>query len=266
MEMASRTMYSQGKFTEMRAIAGELLENARRRNDLVQQLWGQVGLVECLLLLDDDLIQASELIEDTLELALASGELGSTMKTYALLALTRMRKGQWQSGEEMANQALEIIGRMQPTSFGMVMQYELAAEIFLTLLEKALETHEISSSRVIHLQNQAQLAIKAMKGFARIFPIGRPGSRLVQGRYSWLVDKKPKAFNIWRQGLAQAQNLSMSYHQALIHYQIGLHLPDADPNRREHLAQAANLFKNMKLPYNLVQAESALNSSGLFWT
>ena len=49
----------------------------------------------------------------------------------------------------------------------------------------------------------------------------------------------------WKRGLAAAERMAMPHDQGRLHEEIGRHLPDGDPARREHLGRARDLFERI---------------------
>ena len=93
--------------------------------------------------------------------------------------------------------------------------------------------------------SKIKLACKTLRGYARVFPIGKPQAYLWQGVFEWLLGHQGKAQKLWQKGLAVAQELEMPYDAALLHYQLARRLAKDDPNRQAHLQQAAEIFEQL---------------------
>jgi hypothetical protein len=68
---------------------------------------------------------------------------------------------------------------------------------------------------------------------------------LLEGRRYWLQGKHDGAFRSWREALARATEMSMTYEQGLAHREIGRHLQPDDPARLIHLREAAEIFRGL---------------------
>ena len=134
--------------------------------------------------------------------------------------------------------------------------YAGAAEVCLMLWENGyLQAGEGAKA--------AGRAVKNMRSFGRLFPIGQPRSWLYQGLYHWLDRKPTKAHKAWQKSLEHAKKLSMPYEQALAHFEMGRHLsermtPANDDERQAHLIQARDIFTELNAASDLARVEAAL--------
>jgi hypothetical protein len=112
-----------------------------------------------------------------------------------------------------------------------------------------------------HLRHEAKRALKALHGYARVFPIGRPRDYLWQGNFKWIGGRQAAARKLWKQGLVTAQQLGMPYDQALIHYELGRRLPTNDPARSKHLNRAGELFQQLGATFDLERVQQAIPPS-----
>jgi class 3 adenylate cyclase/tetratricopeptide (TPR) repeat protein len=104
----------------------------------------------------------------------------------------------------------------------------------------------------------ARNALKIFRGFAWSYSFARSRASLYQGTYDWLSGKYRQAQKNWEKSLALAEDLEMPYEQALAHYEIGRHLNDGDPGRKQHLEQAADIFSQLDAAWNLKRVREAM--------
>jgi hypothetical protein len=93
------------------------------------------------------------------------------------------------------------------------------------------------------LRAAAVQAMRALRRYAKVFPIGQPRALLCQGLLAWVDQRPVRARKAWRRSLAAAERLGMRYDEMLAHHQLGRH---GDPSERdEHLARARQLFAQL---------------------
>ncbi|MBI1878215.1 MAG: hypothetical protein HYR94_08320 [Chloroflexi bacterium] len=111
---------------------------------------------------------------------------------------------------------------------------------------------------VSNLKSNAQQSCQALRQYARAFPIGQARAWLWQGLYHWLSGQPARAYSAWQKSLAAAERLTMPYEQALALYEMGRHLPAAEPKRRAYLSRAAEGFEQLDAAYDLARVRQAL--------
>jgi class 3 adenylate cyclase len=177
--------------------------------------------------------------------AVRSGDLDQAMlvlqdrRAPALEALLHLRHGAWQPAGTAVQAALEPV-RAAPIK---CYWYELYA----TTAEVAIALWHVSRHRDIgdqaSLRAAAEQAMRAMRRYAKAFPIGQPRALLCQGLLAWIDEQPLRARKAWRRSLAAAERLGMRYDQMLAHQLLGRH---GDPSERdEHLARARQLFAQL---------------------
>lgn len=255
--------FFQGKFAESLKMWPDVLASARRRGDTQAQSWGLAGQLRSLLALGDERTEQALTTLQTLE-SVVRDDIGSTDKinSYGVIALLYRRLGRPDLAQAAAEAGVKWIGRSSPTGYGIIHGYNNIAEVCLALWEKeeglGAEGRESGSQ---NLKSTAWQVCQALRQYARAFPSGRPRAWLWQGLYEWLAGRPGRAYAAWRKSLAVAERLVMPYEQALALYEIGRHLPAADPNRCTHLTRAAEIFHQLNAKYNLDRVERILNLS-----
>ncbi|HEY85012.1 MAG TPA: hypothetical protein G4N96_07885, partial [Chloroflexi bacterium] len=215
----------------------ELYESALQRGDAQAQCWGLTGRVEGLLPLGH-LDKAMGLLELALSLLTEVDDYTTDISAYGLLSVTQLRQGRLEAAEKTAEKALSVIIQSSPTAYSALEGYAATAETWLGLWE---------STGRNRFKVPAQQACKALRGFARVFPIARPQAGMWQGVYYRLAGKPRQAQTAWRKSLKAAQQFNMAYEMGLIHTEMGRHLPDNDPARSDHLNQAAQIFTRLNI-------------------
>ncbi len=143
----------------------------------------------------------------------------------------------FQNALEATEQVLSLASHSYPSNYGTFPAYANAPKVYLALWE--------AQYPVPQLDVLAGNALKVLRKYARVFPIGQPRALLWQGLHAWLAGKPSKAHEAWRKSLAEADRLDMPYDQGLAHFEIGRHLEKDDPNRREHLTHACEIFDRL---------------------
>lgn len=192
----------------------------------------------CLEKLDAALGEDSEVLNQALRIGV-----------HGLRATTYLRQGNLRSALEAAAQTMDLAASSIPSSYGVLSGYANPAEVYLSLWEAGYPQPG--------LDRLARKACKVAHSFARVFPIGRPRALLWDGLHHWLAGKPARATRAWQASLAAAARLEMPYDEGLAHYELGRHLPDADPGREEHLARACEIFERLGAAYELARAREA---------
>ena len=257
--------YHLGQLDQAMALWEGIRRSARQRGDSQVEAWGASGMAKCLLkqaqalLLSSGLAgeapgpaqeRAQALLESGLALLQASlahrrqrpGP-GTSLGEYGTLASLHLARGEEAAGLEAAQEALRILAGASPTTYNNVEGYSGAAEIFLRLWQAG-----GGGPSPAELERSARQALGALKRYARVFPIARPRALLWEGLLCQLQGKSGRARSRWRQGIQEAQRLGLVHEEALLHLELGRHLPDPHPERSRHLEQARALLRRMAPP------------------
>jgi tetratricopeptide (TPR) repeat protein len=168
---------------------------------------------------------------------------------YGLLALVYLRQNQPENALAAAEKALKLITKTPPTSFLSLPGYAAVVETYL------------SSNVQMFKRSNVKQALKGLRSFTRIFPIGRPRLYLWLGVYEWSLGRRKQAMALWCKSLESAERLGMPYSAGLTHYEMGWRLPSTNPARREHLTRAVEIFNQLGAGYDLEQAQKVLNQN-----
>jgi tetratricopeptide (TPR) repeat protein len=232
-----------------------LLEDARRRRNPLQQGWGLFGVAANNIRLGNETM-AIPMLEEALQILEEIPNLASSINTNGQLALAHLRLGQGEQALAYAGRVLELAGDISPTVYSMGIGFSAVSEVYFELWEKALQ----NPSRQFDLNRyklSAEQAIKLLRAFQKVFPIGQPPAYYYQGWYEWSSGEHQKAVRSWHRGLESAQKFNMPYEEGLIRVRLGSYLR-ADPKAcREHFERAIQIFEKMGAVHELESATRA---------
>jgi len=115
------------------------------------------------------------------------------------------------------------------------------ADACFALWEGALRSKPVTDPA--KYRSLAERALKPIRAFQNIFPIGRPVTHYYQGWYEWLTGRQTAAVKSWQNGLESAQKFNMPYEEALIRLKLGACLSGTDG--RDHFERAIQIFESM---------------------
>lgn len=247
--MKGNIYYFQGQFKQSYQSAVELANAGTESDNAEHQAWGLRQKIAALVPLGRnqeaiDLYEKSNLKipHDIVYEAPLLGDLGA-----AYLAVGNLDKAQ-----EIVQRLIDLLGTAVPSSYILFDGYSTIAKVTLTLWEQ-------DSSNKAKAAKAAQ-ACKLMWGYTRLHAIGRARAWLYQGWYDWLNGRHNKAKQAWQKSLEAAFAIQAPYEQALAHYELGRHLHDNDPLRRQHLEKAIYFFTQCEAEQNLQAAIAMLQN------
>jgi tetratricopeptide (TPR) repeat protein len=271
--------YFQGRFDLSAGLFDDLLDSAAQRNDAHNQAWALRGQVYCLLVQAkfDEVLTRLESLQTLLRENDKIVDEALNIDLYGLLALAHLRRDEPKQALAAADTAANLMVKTSPTSYLSLPGYAGVVETFLALweTEKILDFRfriddesesGVSSntdpsnrkSAIQNLKSDTRRACKALRSYARVFPIGQPRASLSRGTFEWLSGRPYRARRLWAKSLEAAKRLDMPHAEGLAHYTLGRYLPSADPHRAEHLRQAREIFACLEATHDLQQAEEAL--------
>ena len=232
-----------------------LLEDARRRRNPMQQSWALFGVAANNIRMGNVAI-AIPMLEEALQLLEEIPNLGSSINTNGQLALAHLRLGQSAQALAYASRVIDLASDISPTVYSMGVGFSAVAEVYFELWERALHDphRQLEANRYKSL---AEKAIKLLRAFRRVFPIGQPPADYYQGWYEWLIGEQDKAARSWRRGLEAAQKFNMLYEEGLIRVKLGTALRDSPIARHERFARAIQIFEKMGAVHELRIAKRA---------
>jgi class 3 adenylate cyclase/tetratricopeptide (TPR) repeat protein len=244
--VAGQAAHYQGEFLERLRCGIEVYALARQSDNVQGQAWGLLDQAESLIALGRT-EEADRLLAEAVELLKGADSRVDSIFAYGLLARARLHLGQEDAAREAADFAADLIAQVSPTGMYMLEAYAGVAEVYLALWESG----RASAVGVPEVANRARRACAAVRRFAGVFPIGAPRAALWTGLADWLSGKRARALREWHSALHSAERLRMPYECGLAHYELGRHLEIGDPERRERLQRAAEIFERLGAAYDL---------------
>jgi len=122
--------------------------------------------------------------------------------------------------------------------------YAAIADVYFDLWERALHNPD-GTADTVRLKSLAEKAIKLLRAFKNVFPIGQPSLLYFTGWYEWLNGKRPQAVKSWNLGLEAAQKFRMRYEEGLLHMKLGTAFEGDAGLRKDHLDNAVVIFGAM---------------------
>jgi class 3 adenylate cyclase/tetratricopeptide (TPR) repeat protein len=274
--------YLQGNFSQSARLYDDLLALARQRNDTHNQAWALRGQVYGLLL-QGKFDEAQACLETLQKLLAGHAEIvdeALNIDLHGLLALVHLRRNAPDLALAEASNALKLMTKTSPTSYLSLPGYASVTETYLTVWESQVISDarlpvadlpqlkaqpwsslnsKIQTPNSKMRQWQARRACRALRSYARVFPIGQPRAYLWQGLFEWLSGRPYLARELWQKSLSLAERLAMPYDQGLAHYQLGRYLPANHPVRLDHLTQAQEIFTRLEASHDLERVQATLN-------
>jgi class 3 adenylate cyclase/tetratricopeptide (TPR) repeat protein len=240
-----------------------LLEDARKRRNPLQQGWGLFGLAANTIRRGDP-AAAIPMLEEALQILEELPNLASSINTNGQLALAHLRLGQHGQAMAYASAVLDLAANISPTVYSMDIGFAAAADVYFELWEKTLHDSNPQADPDKY-ELLARKAIKLLRAFQKVFPIGRSVTPYYQGWYEWLTGKPQAAIHSWTRGLEAAKNLNMPYQEGLIRVKLGASLGSDENARRgrEHFERAIQIFESMGAVHELTIAKEAAKKAGL---
>jgi eukaryotic-like serine/threonine-protein kinase len=261
--LQGKMFYYQGKYKQSLPYFANLLPAGQYHGDHAAQHWALLGQVECALRLGQPALdQVYAWLEKAKLLPADYPGYTQQVRFYGVLALAHLYGGALALAQQAAQTGLGFTEQGDFIAFWAVEGYAGIAETFLSLWE-ASHINERTEHDPKLLAQSARQACRALRQFARTYPLGQPWAWLYQGLYEWLAGKPGQAYKAWSQSLAAAERLGMPYQQARAHYEIGRHTPSDQKardglSRQEHLQRAYDIFDNLGTAYDLARVEAML--------
>ena len=236
--------YFAGHFREALRIWTEHHERSERRDDVLHQAWGHGGCALNLLRLGD-FPETIARAEAALAIFETNEDRISEIMVHGVLAVARLRENDLAAATRAADGVFKKIRSLdRPASYLLLEGYSAVIEVYL-----ANQKAETDPGRKKAFLADARAALKAMKTYAKVFPIGRPRFEYWQGQIDQLAGFSEKAHKHWRTSLAAAQELGMLYEQALAHEVLAQNGPNP-AERPIDLERALKLFTETEARYN----------------
>jgi serine/threonine protein kinase/tetratricopeptide (TPR) repeat protein len=233
------------------ASYAELFASAKKSGNQQGEAWALCGRSECYLTLGrpaealDNLERAHLLMKED------SGD-ESERITRGEAALVYLMRDDRPRARRIAADTLALMNRLSPSAFHVIYGYVTTCEVLCALYEDERGPEERAA-----LGRSVQLACRALRGYARIFPIGRPYADRFDGVRLALAGKATRAQRLFARSRAAAERLGMPLEAAIASYEMGRFLPPDDARRAEHLEQARAVFAAQDARFWLTRVDAA---------
>ncbi len=209
--------------------------SARRRGDRQTMGWGLLGCARVQLRRGRPERALAALQEAA---PTVSDRLGG-VELHGLLALACLRGGDPVAAVQSARAGLQTLLEARPVSFTTLTGTAGVVESLMALSAKA-------GGRDRALADDARLALKLLRRFARIFPLGEPHYQWLQGREWLAAGRSARALKCWQRAADAAARLQMPYDEALAWQAIAQHATGSAATVAH--ARAAALYETLGLP------------------
>ncbi|MCP3105019.1 AAA family ATPase [Myxococcus sp. K15C18031901] len=227
----------QGKFHRGLPLMEWLENSARRRGALQTQHWA-LHYQAFIHLRLGNLVKSRIALDQTVAWTEAQGGLTDRIIVEGTQALLRLREGDVAGARVAAEKALEKLSAGKAVAHFVYFGVTTVAEVLLTLWER-------EGGRDAALVESTRAAVRAVEGFARVFPFGEPAARLWRGYEAWLSGDAQGAYDAWRECIAVGTAKETAYEEARARYELARHLPEDDPGRSTHMARAVERFAQL---------------------
>ncbi|HET9588160.1 MAG TPA: AAA family ATPase, partial [Anaerolineales bacterium] len=238
-----------------------LLEDARRRRNPLQQGWGLFGLAANSIRLGQD-AAAIPMLEEALQILEELPNLASSINTYGQLALAYLHLGQDEKALAHADKVIDLAANISPTVYSMDIGFAAAADVYFDLWEKALQDSSGQTDADTHVLS-VQKAMKLLRAFQKVFPIGEPVTLYYRGWFEWLSGNHEKARKTLNKGLESAQRFKMPYEEGLIRVKLASYAQDKPEMRKNHIRRAIEIFEKMGASHQLALAKQEAKKTGI---
>ncbi len=250
----SKICHYQGRFEEGAQFAHELYETATGRGDQQCIGWGLLGMVENMVRLGrhDDVADGFVEVETWVNEGAQNTE---KICPVGMMALARCRRGEHEEAKRLAAWAVELSKTTNTLVYWTCSGMSAAAEVHLRYWESGEQGGEAEWA------DGARQMVKALKGFARVFPMGRPAHLLMDGWLLWVSGKQAKAIKQWESCAAEAEKAGMGYEAARARLEIANRRPD-EPGAIDLGQEAIRLLEELGGSHELAGAVAQFGGGG----
>jgi class 3 adenylate cyclase/tetratricopeptide (TPR) repeat protein len=236
------------------SVETTLLEESRRRRNPLLQCMGLFG-VASISIRKGEYARAIPLLEEELQILDELPNMASSINSNALLALAYYRLGDLEKALSYASKVLDLASALSPTVYSLDVGFSAVAEVYFDLWEKALQNPNglLDANRFKQL---IEKALKLLKGFRTIFPIGQPYLDLYTGRRYWILGRHQKAVKAWETGLEAAKKYRLLYEEGLLRVRLASAFKNEPDEQLVHLHCAARIFEAMGAVHDLAIVKS----------
>jgi class 3 adenylate cyclase len=154
--------------------------------------------------------------------------------TFGLLALAELRRGNLRKALTAAEMVLTRVSKQPPSNYSTIAAYAAPAEVYAEAARQAPFDRE--------LERQLKQALRMLRRYARVFPIGRPRLLLWQGLYEELKGRPNPAIRHLEASLAEAVRLEMRLDEMRALQELSRILGESSAAGRDFQRRAENIL------------------------
>ncbi|HSL27327.1 MAG TPA: hypothetical protein VLA54_13705, partial [Acidimicrobiia bacterium] len=159
--------------------------------------------------------------------------------TFGLLALAELRRGNLRKALTAAEMLLTRVAKQTPSNYSTIAAYAAPAEVYAEAWRLAPFDRD--------LPRQLKRALRMLKRYARVFPIGRPRFLVWQGVYNELRGRGNRALRDLEMSLAEAVRLQMRLDEMRVLKELARFLGDSHPAARDYRSRAKNILAEVNV-------------------
>ncbi len=224
-------MTAQGRFAEVYEIGENLRESGSRRDDAQGEMWGWLFQGTSLLRQGDYRTALARFRNGELLLDAGVGQINVGW-LFGLIAETYWRLDDQDRARAAAASASQALYAERPSVVFALDGFTGVADVYLGQWATG-RTREAAAAK-----SASELAVKKLRGFAKVFPIGKPAAHRYAGGVKEQAGNPEAAAKEWEQGIETAIELKMPYEEGRLRLDLGRQSGD-----RAHLERAFELFE-----------------------
>jgi tetratricopeptide (TPR) repeat protein len=143
-----------------------------------------------------------------------------------------------------ASTVLDLAADIAPTVYSLHVGFSSIAQVYFELWERALQNPP-QSADAEQYRKLAEKAIRMLRNFRNMVPIGQPYLAYYQGWHQWLNGRPQKAIQSWQKGLEAATKFNTLYEEGLLRARLADVLKDEPDQQQEHFERACQIFDEM---------------------
>jgi serine/threonine protein kinase len=184
----------------------------------------------------------------------ALNDIVSQATCASLRAHVRLRRHDLDGAATIGEEALTLLAKGPPTSFGAYTSYTRLPEVFLAIWERAIDRGDHARARLA--KERALACCAEARRYGRLYPIGEPAALVWTGRAERLAGHTAKAKRTLEKARSTARKRTMPYEEALAEVELG---QANTRDRAAHLARAAALFERLGFAPHLDDVRRRMN-------
>jgi tetratricopeptide (TPR) repeat protein len=184
------------------------------------------------------------MLEEALKILEKIPNRASSINTNAQLALALLKTGESRKAMMHAGESLRLARGSSPTNYALLIGFSAAAEVYFTLWDEALRSRD-GTFDPSDLRTSAEEALKLLRSFKNVFPIGQAYFGYFKGWHESRTAKSSAALNSWTRALDAARKFNLRYEEAILRVKLAQNLERKPTERAGHLARASQLFDAM---------------------